>query len=381
MRRPLKAGFIGTGFIGSVHARAARQAGARLAGVASSTLQRSQEAARTLGAERAFASAEDLIADSDIDVVHICTPNHLHAPLAHLALAQGKHVICEKPLALTVPEATGLVRAAESSGRVAAVPFVYRYYPLVREAQERLRSGKAGQLRLMHGSYLQDWLLRADDDNWRVDAALGGASRAFADIGSHWCDLAQFVSGQRIVRVSARRLIALAQRQRGAGGRSFTGAAETGAYSPVDTEDAMFVHFETAEGVLGSVTVSQVSPGRKNRLWIELDASEESLVFNQEEPETLWCGRRESATVLRRDPAQLTPGGSRVATLPAGHPEGYASSFETFVQDTYAAIVTGVVPEGLPTFTDGLAAASVTDAVLASADSGLWTDVDQHRGA
>ncbi|MCI3270764.1 Gfo/Idh/MocA family protein [Streptomyces cylindrosporus] len=378
MLRPLKAGFIGTGFIGSVHARAALQAGARLAGVVSSTPERSQAAAQALGAARAYASAEDLIDDDGVDVVHICTPNHLHAPLAVRALAAGKHVICEKPLALTSAEAAGLVEAANSSGRIATVPFVYRYYPLVREARERLHSGKAGRLRLMHGSYLQDWLLREDDDNWRVDAALGGASRAFADIGSHWCDLAQFISQQSIVRVSARKLIAVPRRHRGDGASSFTGAATAGGTSLVDTEDAVLVHFETAEGVLGSVTVSQVSPGRKNRLWIELDASDESLVFNQEEPETLWCGRRESATVLRRDPAQLTAAGGRMATLPAGHPEGYASCFEAFVGDTYAAIHTGEVPEGLPTFADGLAAASITDAVLASADSGQWIDVDRH---
>ncbi|MFF3503436.1 Gfo/Idh/MocA family protein [Streptomyces sp. NPDC003247] len=381
MPRPLKAGFIGTGFIGSVHVRAARQAGAHLAGVVSSTPERAQQAARTLGAERAYASADDLIGDSDIDVVHICTPNHLHTPLAARALAAGKHVICEKPLALTHAEAAGLVEAAERSGRVATVPFVYRYYPLVREARERLRGGEAGRLRLMHGSYLQDWLLHEDDDNWRVDAALGGASRAFADIGSHWCDLAQFISRQRIVRVSARKLIAVPERRRGDGGASFTSAANAGASSLVDTEDAMFVHFETEDGVLGSVTVSQVSPGRKNRLWIELDASEESLVFDQEEPETLWCGRRESATVIRRDPAQLTPAGSMLATLPAGHPEGYASCFEAFVRDTYTAVVTGDTPEGLPTFTDGLAAASITEAVLASAGREQWVEVDKHVNA
>ncbi|MBU6529606.1 Gfo/Idh/MocA family protein [Streptomyces mayonensis] len=379
MSRPLKAGIIGTGFIGGVHARAARQAGAHLAGVVSSTPERSRVAADALGADRAFTSPEDLIGDDDIDVVHICTPNHLHAPLAIRALAAGKHVICEKPLALSAAEAARLVAAAEDAGRVAAVPFVYRYYPLVREARERLHSGKAGPLRLMHGSYLQDWMLREDDDNWRVDAALGGASRAFADIGSHWCDLAQFMARQRIVRVSARKLVAHPERRRGEGAASFTnGSGAAGIPTSVDTEDAMFVHFETGDGVLGSVTISQVSPGRKNRLWIELDAGEESLVFNQEEPETLWCGRRESATILWRDPAQLSSAGGRMTALPAGHPEGYASCFDAFVRDTYAAIATGDTPEGLPTFADGLAAASITDAVLASADSEQWTEVDQH---
>ena len=198
------AAIAGTGFIGRVHARSVRLAGAELAGVAASTPECARVAAAELGADRAFDSAEEMVRDPDIDVVHICTPNHLHLPLAEAALAAGKHVICEKPLALDAAGAQRLVDAATDSGLHAAVPFVYRYYPTVREARERVGSGQTGALRLVHGTYLQDWLLRPDDDNWRVDEQLGGASRAFADIGSHWCDLAEFVSGHRIARVCPR---------------------------------------------------------------------------------------------------------------------------------------------------------------------------------
>src|SRR5829696_10221389 len=209
MPTPLRIAIAGTGFIGAVHARSARLAGARLVGVSASTPERSEAAASALGAERGFASSEALVEAVDVDVVHICTPNHLHLPLAEAALAAGKHVICEKPLALDVAGAQRLLDAAAGSGRHAAVPFVYRYYPTVREARERVASGQTGSVRLLHGTYLQDWLLRPDDSNWRVDEQLGGASRAFADIGSHWCDLAEFVSGHRIARLSARLLTAV----------------------------------------------------------------------------------------------------------------------------------------------------------------------------
>jgi predicted dehydrogenase len=205
MSRRLRVAIAGTGFIGAVHARSARLAGARLVGVAASTPGRAQRAADALGADVAFDTAEQLVEAPDVDVVHICTPNHLHVELAQAALAAGKHVICEKPIALDAASAQALSDAADAGETITSVPFVYRYYPTVREARERVRTGVSGPIRLLHGSYLQDWLLRPEDDNWRMDAALGGASRAFADIGSHWCDLAEFVSGHRIAKVSARR--------------------------------------------------------------------------------------------------------------------------------------------------------------------------------
>src|SRR6185503_14724728 len=212
MSRRLRVAIAGTGFIGAVHARSSRLAGARLVGVAASSPESGRRAAAVFGAERAFATAEELVEAPDVDVVHICTPNHLHVPLAQAALAAGKHVVCEKPIALDGAGAQELSDAADAGGLITSVPFVYRYYPTLREARERVRTGVSGPIRLLHGSYLQDWLLRPEDDNWRVDATLGGASRAFADIGSHWCDLAEFVSGHRIIKVSARTLTALPER-------------------------------------------------------------------------------------------------------------------------------------------------------------------------
>jgi predicted dehydrogenase len=375
----LRVGIAGAGFIGAVHARSARLAGARVVAVAASSPARAEEAARRIGAERACTSAEALVAADDLDVIHVCTPNHLHAPLAEAALAAGKHVVCEKPLATTVAAAEALADAARAADRVAAVPFVYRYYPTVREARVRVADGELGPLHLVHGAYLQDWLLSPEDHNWRVDPTLGGASRAFADIGSHWCDLAEFVTGDRIARLAARLRTAVPERRDGPARAAFASAEnddDTNDLRAVVTEDIALVQFETTAGALGSLTVSQVSAGRKNALTLEVDGAAGALAFDQEAPESLWWGRREAATLLRRDPATLSPAAARLATLPPGHPQGYADCFDLFVADVYAAIRDGEDPDGLPRFADGVRAARLTDAVIASAaQQGRWTDV------
>ena len=267
----VRAGIIGTGFMGTVHARAVRRAGGVVAGVVGSSPESSLAGAERLGAERAADSVEQLLSAVDVDVVHVCTPNATHAGLVRQVIASGKHVVCEKPLAVDVAEAEELVRLAAAAGVTATVPFVYRFYPMVREARSRVAHGTSGPVRLLHGSYLQDWLAEDADDNWRVDAAAGGASRAFADIGVHWCDLVEFVSGHRITRVAARTVVAVPERS----GKQVT------------TEDAAVVLFETDGGATGNLTVSQVSPGRKNRLWFSVDGAAESLCFDQENPQSL----------------------------------------------------------------------------------------------
>jgi predicted dehydrogenase len=373
-RRILRAGIAGTGFIGRVHARSARLAGARVTGVAASTAERSAAAAAEMEAERPFATAEELAASDDVDVVHVCTPNHLHVPVALAALAAGKHVILEKPVALDAASAARLADAAEAAGTLVTVPFAYRYYPTVREARARVAAGTTGSLRLLQGGYLQDWLLEAADDNWRVEPDLGGASRAFADIGSHWCDLVEFVSGQRIVRLHARLAIAHAERSASAG-HSFSHESEQGEPRPVETEDIAIVMFETDAGGVGSTVISQVSAGRKNRLWFELAGERQGLAFDGEQPETLWVGERSGAMLVPRDPDVLDPAAARYATLPGGHPQGYNDLFEAFVGETYRAVRTGETAEGMPLLADGLRAMAITDAVLASARDGEWVEV------
>ena len=371
----LRSAIAGAGFIGAVHAQAVRTAGGTVAGVLASNPQSGAAAAERLGAERAYSDASELLADTSVDVVHVCTPNHLHEELAAQALAAGRHVVCEKPLAVDATGAARLVEAASEAGHVAAVPFVYRYYPVVHEARARIAGGESGAVHLVHGTYLQDWLLSPADDNWRVDADLGGASRAFADIGSHWCDLAEFVTGQRIARLSARKLTALPQRVRDAGRVAFAAASDNGELRQVSTEDAVVLQFETDGGALGSAVISQISAGRKNRLWLEVDCSEEALVFEQEDAETLWIGGRERSTLLRRDPGTLGPRAARLATLPAGHPQGYQDCFDLFVRDVYDAVRSGQAPDGMPGFADGLRATRITEAVLASAADERWVDV------
>jgi predicted dehydrogenase len=354
----LRAGIIGPGFIGGVHARAVRAAGGVVMRVAASTPEEALRAADRLGAENAAASAEELLDADDVDVVHVCTPNVVHAPQAEAALKTGKHVICEKPLATSVEDAERLAAAASDAGVVAAVPFVYRFYPTVREARARIGSGEAGPLRLLHGSYLQDWLAGSEDTNWRVDPALGGASRAFGDIGVHWCDLMEFVTGHRITRLTARLVVAVPKRHDG----------------PVATEDGAMVLFETDRGVAGSVVLSQVSLGRKNRLCFSFDGTNASYVFDQESPDYLWVGTRRENAVVLRSPDTLADPANRYAILPGGHPQGYQDAFNAFVGDAYEAI-SGGCPDGLPTFDDGLRAAVLTAAVVESAAKQSWVEV------
>jgi predicted dehydrogenase len=374
MAETLGVAIIGAGMMGEVHTRAIRLAGAAVRGIASSSESRAAEAAERLGIERGYASAEAAIADPSVSVIHVCTPNASHFPLAMAALDAGKHVICEKPLATSARDAEALALAARKSGRIATVPFVYRYHPMVREARALVQDGSVGPLQLMHGSYLQDWLLGVDDTNWRVDAALGGPSRAFADIGSHWCDLVEWISGERFDSVVASLQTTVAERPAGSV-QSFTAGVKGGPTQTVGTEDVAVALLRTKSGVLTTLTVSQVSAGRKNRLWFEIDGAKASLVFDQESPERLWVGERDSTRLLVRDPSRGSAEQRRLATLPAGHAQGYAQCFEAFVADTYA-VIRGETRDGLPTFDDGWRSARIVDAVLASSKANNWVRIE-----
>ena len=353
----LRVAIVGGGFMAEVHSRAVRAARADLAGIVSSTPERSAAAAERLGVGRSYGSLDELLADDTIDVVHVTTPNALHADQAVAVLASGKDVVCEKPIATSIPDAERMVAAAQ--GRTATVPFVYRFHPLVREARARFASGEAGRVLSVNASYLQDWLLGSGDDNWRVDAEQGGRSRAFADIGSHLVDLVEFASGDRVSRVVATKRTVFAERA---------------AHAGITTEDAVAVVIETRSGALGTLLVSQVAPGRKNRLWLEIAGSAERVAFDQEQPETLWIGRRKGSLTIPRDADQLSEDAARLCVLPSGHPQGYQDAFNAFVADSYAAVA-GENPDGLPRFADGLRAVRVTDAVIDSAESGTWIEM------
>lgn len=365
---------VGTGMIGAVHRRAALLAGAEVRGVVASSSERAREVAQAWNVPHGYRDIEEVVADPQVQVVHVCTPNHLHRAMAQAALEAGKHVVCEKPLATTLDDAQALAALARSTGLVATVPFVYRYHPVVREARARIAQGELGPLHLIHGSYLQDWLLDPASNNWRVDPTLGGTSRVFADIGSHWCDLVEWVSGERFVDVSAAFETVIAERA-AAASQSFATPAAGGAMQAVSSEDVAAALFKTANGTLASLTVSQVSAGRRNRLWFEIDGAQASVAFDQEDSERLWIGlpdQREE--IFTRGPGAGSAEQRRLSVLPAGHAQGYGNCFEAFVADTYRAIL-AERPEGLPTFEDGLRSALIVDRVIASARSRAWTPI------
>lgn len=372
----LAVGLVGTGFIGGVHARSIARAGGELVGVCASTPQRSHEAARRLGAAQAFDKANDLVTADGVDVVHIAAPNAMHAELTMAALHAGKHVVCEKPLAVFSSDAEQMWQTAQERNLVGAVPFVNRFHPMAREARAQLGAGRHGVVHTVHGSYLQDWMLAADTTNWRVDAHLGGPSRAFADIGSHWVDLAEWLTGDRIVELVADTAVSVAQRPTGER-QSFTaGAADPDAPKRhVETEDVASMLFRTSGGASGALIVSQVAAGRKNRLFIEVDASRGSVAFDQEDAEHLWMGSAQGARKLAREPLELSENARRYAVLPAGHAQGFQDCFDAFVADVYRSIHTRRPVEGLPTFADGMRSARIVEAVLSSAAQRIWIGV------
>ena len=353
----LRAGIIGMGFIGEVHARAIRANGHNLRSVSAVNIDIARVGAQKVGADYAV-TTEEMMSDPDIDVIHICTPNIFHAELATLALQNGKHVICEKPLAISVTDAKNLTELAREKNLVATVPFIYRYYPTVLETRARLRSSKSAP-HLMHGYYLQDWLASDEIENWRINPALGGPSRAFGDIGVHWVDLIEFVTGQRIVRLNAQLL------------KVFESRSDAPA---VDTEDGGTIIFQTNTGAQGSLVLSQVSAGRKNKLWFSVEGNGYSYVFDQENPDSLWEGGVNVNSTFMRGSAGESASAGRFSILPAGHPQGYQDCFNAFVADTYSAICAGE-SEGLPRFADGLRAAQLTAAVLESAQEQRWVEV------
>ncbi|ALU40057.1 hypothetical protein AS188_10225 [Kocuria flava] len=355
----MRAGIIGGGMIARVHAHAVRAAGHEVLTAAGRDAASGQRAAQQTGARESHPSPLELIQDPRVEVVHICSPNDTHPGLVRAALEAGKHVICEKPLATTRADAQAMVDYWRSTDLVATVPFGYRFYSSVRELRARLLSG-AERPHLVRGCYLQDWLSRPTDTNWRVDPTEGGQSRAFADIGVHWCDLLEFVTGQRITSLMAD--LSTVYDTRGPEA------------VPVATEDAALLVFRLNSGTVGSAAISQAAPGHKNDLRIAIDTPVHSYEFRQEEPNTLWIGGREQTRIWNRADDDASPLSTAYDQSPGGHPQGWRDAFTSFVADTYRA-ARGDDVDGLPTLDDGLRAACLTEAVLSSATSGQWVDV------
>jgi len=372
----LKAGVVGTGFIGAVHVDALRRLGIEMLGVVGSTPER----AGAKGLAPAYDSFEAMLEDERVDVVHLTTPNHLHFPQAKQALAVGKHAVCEKPLALTSLESAELVELAKTAGLVNCTNFNLRFYPLVQETRARVLAGDLGDVWSVHGGYLQDWLARPTDWNWRLEADKGGELRAVGDIGSHWMDLAQFVTSLRIVEVLADFATTIRVRRRPAGEvETFTSAdGDARLDAPMSTEDLAHILLRFEGGARGSIVVSQVSFGRKNSLRIELDGSAESAAWDSESNEELWLGHRDRPNeILRRDPALLHPEAAARSHLPVAHTEGYAETFRELYRAVYADVARGEPadePE-YPTFRDGHVENVIGDALALSNSKQRWVEV------
>jgi predicted dehydrogenase len=374
----LKAGVVGTGFIGVVHVDALRRLGVEVTGVVGSTPER----AASKGIARAYESYEALLADERVDVVHLTTPNHLHYPQVKEALAAGKHVVCEKPLATTSEESAELLALAEASGLVHCTNFNIRFYPMNQEARARVRAGELGEVWNVHGGYLQDWLATPTDWNWRLEPDKAGELRAVGDIGSHWMDLTQWVAGQQIVELFADLATAIPVRQRPKGEvETFASAADVEREdAPMTTEDIAHILLRYDGGARGSLVVSQVSTGRKNSPRYEVDGSRGALAWDGERHEELWLGRRDTPNaVLLRNPALMHPDAARFTHLPVGHAEGFAATFRELYRAVYADVARGAPSDepDYPTFRDGHVENVLCDAVALSNRERRWVEV--HR--
>jgi len=374
------AAVIGSGFIGTVHVEALRRIGVPVRGILGSSADRAAHRARELGVARGYGSLAELLADPDVEIVHVTSPNHLHHPQVREILEAGRHVVCEKPLALTADESADLVRLAASSGRVNAVNFNIRFYPLNQHARELVAAGELGQVRLVTGRYFQDWLLLETDWNWRLEPDRGGALRAVGDIGSHWLDLLMFITGQRITSVMADLATFIPIRHQPAGPvETFSTDRSTDTVErQIATEDTATILLRFEDGARGSVAISQLSPGRKNSLQYEVDGSSAAAFWDSEQPDQMWIGHRDRPNeILIRNPALMGPAGQAASALPGGHVEGFADTFRALFRAIYADVGAGGPSDrpDYPTFADGHDEMLVNDAVAASARIGRWTDV------
>lgn len=380
----INVGIVGTGFIGPAHLEALRRNNVRVLGLAEATAELAEEKAAELGIEKAYNSFEDMLADPNLHVIHLATPNYLHYPQAKAVLESGKHVVCEKPLATNSQETADLVRIAQETGLVNVINFNIRFYPIVQHARQMVRNGEIGDLFIFQGSYLQDWLLLETDWNWRLEPDLGGTLRAIGDIGSHWLDLLTFISGLKVEKVFADfKTFHPVRKKPMKPLETYTGkllTPEDYQDKPIHTEDyaSVLLHYEN--GVRGILTVSQVSSGRKNRLFFEISGSRSSLAWNSERPNELWIGHRSDPNqVLLKDPSLLSEDASATASYPGGHNEGFPDTFKQLYKKVYDYILAGdfSARPDFPTFADGHYEQVLCEAIERSAKEDKWIEVDK----
>jgi predicted dehydrogenase len=378
----LGVGVAGTGFIGVAHVEGLRRMGIQVLGLAEITREKAEQKAVELGIPRFYGSVDDMLDDPDIDVVHLATPNHLHHSQAKAALLAGKHVICEKPLAMNAAESAEMVALAAERRLVNAGNYNIRMYPLAQQARSMVQNGELGDLFILQGSYLQDWLLFPTDWNWRLEPNLGGTLRVVSDIGSHWLDLISFITGLKIVEVYADfKTFHPIRKKPTLPVETFTGKILTPddyVDQPIHTEDyaTIILHYEN--GVRGVLTVSQVSSGRKNRLFYEINGSKSSLAWDSERPNELWVGHRTAPNqILMKDPSLLSPQARETVSYPGGHNEGFPDTFKQLYIKVYNYILAGDFTKtpDFPTFADGHYEMLLCEAIEHSAREGKWIKV------
>lgn len=379
----VKAGVVGVGFIGVAHVEALRRLGVEVAGVVGSSPERAQTKAEAAGLGRVYSNVEEMAADPGIDVIHIASPNYAHADQVRIALAAGKHVVCEKPLALSSADTADLVGRAAASGMVNAVCFNIRFYPANHQAMAMVANGEIGEPRFITGSYHQDWLLLETDWNWRLQPEEAGNLRAVADIGSHWLDLTRFISGRRVVEVMAD-LHTLVPVRRHPAGPVETFAAVDGTADLVEEEmrsdDAGGILLRYEGGARGAVTISQVSAGQKNSVRYEVAGSQSALRWLSSNPDDLFIGHRGRPNeILSRDPGLYAPQAASLIAYPGGHVEGFPDTFRALFSKVYADVLAGgpSPTPAYPTFADGHDAVLVTDAVAKSHETQSWIAVER----
>jgi predicted dehydrogenase len=381
----LNAAVVGTGFIGPVHVEALRRLGRTVLGMVGSTPEKSRAAAARFNLPRAYPDLAALLADPDVHVVHIASPNRYHFEHCRQALAAGKHVVCEKPLAMTSRETAALVELAARTPRVTAVNYNVRFYPLCLEARQRIAEGQLGAVYHVTGSYVQDWLLYDTDFNWRVLSQEGGELRAVADIGTHWLDLVTSITGLEVEQLCADLHTFLPVRRRPTGSvetfqSKLAAAGETEAV-PITTEDYGSVLLRFRGGATGSFTVSQLTAGRKNCLRFEIAAARGAMAWDSERPNELWLGWRDRGNeLLLRDPALLHPSVRRFADYPGGHNEGFPDTFKQLYRAIYEYVEAGdwQAPRPFPTFADGHREVVLCEAILQSHRQRRWVEVPAH---
>jgi predicted dehydrogenase len=376
----LKAAIIGLGFVGRAHLEALRRRGIPIQGILGSSPERTREACQALRLDHAYASLDELAKDKSVDVVHICTPNNVHFEQTQALMEAGKHVMCEKPLAMDTQQGAAMIELAKKHSRVGGVAHNLRYYPLCQEARSLVTSGAIGEPRLVHGGFLQDWLLYPSDWNWRLESSLGGKMRVVSDIGTHWLDLTTWITGRKVTELCADLATVVPVRQRPRGRVETFQKRGDAAFDEIkitnDDYASVLLHFEGS--MRGAMTVSQVSAGRKCNLWFEIDGSEGSLAWNAEAPNTLWIGRRNQANEsMIKDPSLMSPEARGYAAYPGGHAEGYPDTFAQLFKDFYAYIGSGdfKAPRTFPTFETGHEELILCDAIAASDRERRWIQV------